>query len=176
MMGSRVEGRQRSRRSRWWRVVRSPRQLRVADDRGGAIVEFLGIAVLALIPLTYLIISLAQVQAATYAAESIARSASRTVVSTGIDSIDHGTPALVAYEAGVEQAHGSALLIAEDFGVTPPDLALSCEGECLAPGSEILAHVRIDVPLPGVPDLVRRAIPMVVTVDAAAPAHVPGSP
>jgi hypothetical protein len=49
----------------------------MTDESGNAIVEFLAVTVLLLVPLLYLVLVLARLQAATFAADSAAREAGR---------------------------------------------------------------------------------------------------
>ena len=66
------------RRRRTWRVLRD----RFADDRGSAVVEFVTLAVLLLVPVVYLVLSLGRVQAGAFAVEGASRDAARIVAST----------------------------------------------------------------------------------------------
>ena len=45
-----------------------PPGVRLGDDRGSAVVEFVTLGVLLLVPLVYLVLAMGRVQAATYAA------------------------------------------------------------------------------------------------------------
>jgi hypothetical protein len=139
----------------------TPRQrlLRGRDgEAGNAVVEFLGLALLMLVPLVYLIVALAQVQAGVFAAEGAAREAGRLVVRA------EDLP------TGVERARSAVVLAFGDHGidVAPAEaLGLRCEADpCLTPGARIVVVVRAGVPLPGVPETLRGAVPAVVPVSA----------
>lgn len=129
------------------------------DDAGSAIVEFLGISLILLVPTVYLVLVLGRLQAAAFAAESAAAQAARAFVVA--DDVDAGQRAAIA----------SVRLALDDqgFGGTPADtaLVLSCSTTpCREPGSTVATHVQIDVDLPLVPSFVRDAVPMSVRVSA----------
>ncbi|MDX6221241.1 MAG: hypothetical protein QOD91_295 [Frankiales bacterium] len=141
------------------------------DDEGTALIEFVWLGLLLLIPLAYLVISLFQVQRTAFAVSAATRAAGRAWVSAPAGS-DRGARALVA-------AH----LAGADQGVAFGDDALtfSCEHAC-CPGTGTL-HVRltVDATLPGLAALDRKAARIPVTgkhdevIDrfAAAPACCP---
>jgi Flp pilus assembly protein TadG len=127
-------------------------------EAGNAVVEFVGLALLLLVPLGYLIIALGQVQAGVFAAEGAAREAGRLVVRA--DELP----------SGVERARSAVALAFGDHGidVAPAEaLRLRCEADpCLTPGARVHVEVRAGVPLPGVPAAVRGAVPATVPVSA----------
>ena len=132
---------------------------RPGGERGSAIVEFLGAALLLLLPVMYLALTLGRIQAATFAVEGAAKESARAFVTA--DSVEHGET-----RAGV-----AVSLALDDQGFTdvrPADvLSIACSGgPCLAPGSEVVTVVRYDVPLPFVPPGVRDLVPMSVPVEA----------
>lgn len=63
---------------------------RLAEDRGSAMVEFLGAALILLVPLLYLVLVLAQVQSAAFAAEGAARESMRASSGTDVCSVRGG--------------------------------------------------------------------------------------
>lgn len=141
-------------------VVRRVRTRLVgAGERGNAVVEFLGVALVLLLPLLYLVLTVGRVQAGTFAVEGAAREAARAFV-TAPSTADAGRRA------------GAAVAIALDdqgFDATDPADALSvgCStAPCLQPGGEVAAHVRLDVPLPLVPAFVRDVVPLSVPVES----------
>lgn len=140
------------------------RRLRAEDD-GGAIVEFLGITLVLLLPLIYLIITLGQVQAAAFAAESAARESGR-VLSQAQD-----------LPTALDQAHHAVRLAFEDHGIAiDPAAALSvgCEHDpCLTPGGQLHIEVSAAVGLPLVPSFLGDTLPLEVPVQAAHLAVVP---
>lgn len=130
----------------------------LGDDSGNAIVEFLGLALVLLVPLIYLVLVLGRLEAATFAAEGAAREAARTYVVA--DTSAEGSARAVA-------AAGIALRD-QGFDDDPVDaLTLSCSSmPCLEPGSDVAARVDLRVPLPFVPGFVRDVVPLEVPVSA----------
>lgn len=127
------------------------------DDAGNAIVEFLAVTVLLLIPVLYLVLLVGRLQAATFAADSAAAEAARAY--SGAATTDVGGARAVA-------AVGLAL---RDQGFTDVDPAASLELECssvpcLQPGSDIAARVRFAVRLPFVPSFVEAVVPLEIPV------------
>lgn len=133
--------------------------MRRFDDAGSAVVEFLGVTLVLLVPTVYLVLTLGRIQAGAFAAESAAAQAARAVVVAG--DLERG---LTAAEASVELA-----LADQGFGDVDgaEALEISCSSTpCRRPGSTVAAHVHVDVPLPFVPDFVRRRLPLAVRVTA----------
>lgn len=127
-------------------------------DAGSAVVEFLGLALLLLVPLVYLILTLARVEAAVFAAEGAAREAGRLVVSAADDE-----------EAASRAARAVELAFADQgIDVRGADaLTLTCDdAPCVTPGGRVVVEVRAVVPLPGVPQFVLGAVPAQVPVAA----------
>lgn len=113
----------------------------VRDDRGGAVLEFIVVGVLVLIPMAYAVMSVMRVQAAVFASTQAVREAARAFVTA--DSV----------ASGHQRARVAARLAFDDQGFTLPAqaLAVECSGACLAPATAV--DVRIDwrVDLPWVP-------------------------
>ncbi|WP_306419173.1 pilus assembly protein [Cellulomonas telluris] len=128
----------------------------LGGDSGSALVEFLGVALILLVPVVYLVLVLGRIQAATFAAEGAAREAARVYVAA--PDADTGAGRAVT-------AVGVAL---RDQGFTdaPADaLALTCSASaCLAAGEQVTAAVEVRVPLPFVPAFVRDVVPLEVPV------------
>jgi hypothetical protein len=127
------------------------------DDDGSAVVEFLGVALVLLVPLVYLVLVVGRLEAASFAAEGAAREAARVFVAS--DEPGDAAPRALA-AAGVALA---------DQGLhdDPADaLSIRCSDACLTPGSEVTAEVRVAVPLPFVPAFLRRAVPLEIPVTA----------
>lgn len=108
-------------------------------ERGSALVEFLGGAVVLLIPLVYLVLTLAQLQGAQFAAVSAARDAGRLIATA-----DRGEAAALASSAVVLAFADHGLAVGADA------LTVQCEDAC-RPGTNALILVAADVPLPFVP-------------------------
>ena len=144
------------------------------DDSGAAVVEFIFLSLLLLIPVVYLVLTLAQVQAVAFAAEAVARDVSRSAVVGGVDALQDGESYAAAERAGRERADAALESTLADFKVDP-DLAeveVGCStSPCFTPGSNVDVAVTIEVRLPGIGALVPRAV---VTVDALGSSPVDG--
>lgn len=117
------------------------RRLRRGDG-GAAMVEFTFLAVLLLIPLTYIVVAAFTVQKAAFAVTAATREAGRAFVTA-----DSGATA----EA---RAWAAAELAMRDQGLTMPAgaLRISCgAGECLIPGTAVTVELEYAVALPLVP-------------------------
>ncbi len=113
---------------------------RTSWERGSAVVEFVILAVVVMVPLVYAVLVIMKVHAATYAVVTAAREAGRAYVTS--DS----TP------AAASRARVAARLALADHGLAEPQLAVTCkEGACLSPGSSIRVEVKTDVTIPLLP-------------------------
>lgn len=139
--------------------------VRLADDAGSASLEFITAGMLLLIPLVYLIVTLATIQSAALATEGAARHAARVFV----QAPDAQTGA---------QAAGRALeLSLADHGVDPEqvELSISCSPNpavCLTRRGWVTVEVSARVPLPLVPDALDLRTPLAVPIDASATQQV----
>ena len=127
-------------------------------ERGSAVVEFVFLTVLLLLPLFYLVMTVSRVQAGSYAASTAAREAGRAYVTAR----DQGS-------AG-DRAHAAARVAFEDQGFGPGDarLAMTCDGTpCLRPEGRVEVTTTVVVPLPLVPSFARRVVPLDVPVTAS---------
>lgn len=134
----------------------------LSDDAGSAVVEFLGVALLLLVPVVYLVLVLGQLQAAAFATEGAARQAARAMVTADDEA------------SGVERATASVRISLEDQGFTEAAdqaMTVTCSADCLAPGSSATVTVAIDVVLPGVPAWLHGAVPLAIGVEATATAQ-----
>ncbi len=142
-------------------------------DEGGAVVEFLAMSLLLLVPLIYLVVSVSLVQAGAYAAESAAQGAARAAVVAGVEVLESGGTEAQAGDAAAARARAVTEVGVGDFGFTADDafLKLTCSGDpCLAPGSEMQAEVTVEVALPGVPGFLADAgLTVTVTAQASSP-------
>lgn len=137
-----------------WRV----RTENHAGQQGSAMVEFLGVALILLIPLVYLVVTLGRVQAGAFAAEGAATGAVRALVTAESAAV------------GATRADAAVRLALTDQGFAPGEGALTLEcsaSPCLTPGAAVGAVVRVEVPLPLLPDAVRGWVPLSVPVEAA---------
>ncbi|MBI9115118.1 pilus assembly protein [Sanguibacter sp. YZGR15] len=132
---------------------------RATGDDGNALVEFLGAALILLIPTLYLVLVLGRVQAATFASEGAAREAGRVLsVSSSL-------------AAGMPRAEAAAGVALGDQGfvLAPGALTVGCgSAVCLAPGSDVTTSVRIDVTFPGLGSSAGSWLPMSIPVTAHA--------
>ena len=145
-----------------------------SDDEGSAVVEFVFLSLLLLIPVVYLVLTLAQVQASAFAAEAVARDVSRAAVVGGVDALQDGASYASAERAARERADAALAVTLADFGVDSANahVDLTCSSTpCLRPGSDVAVTVTIDVRLPGIGGLMPRAV---VTVDASGSSPVDG--
>ena len=119
--------------------------------------EFIFLGVLLLVPVVYLVLTVGQLQSGSFAVVGAADQAAKVFV-------DAPTP-----EEAHARARAAALLTLSDFDFTEDQasIEISCDTECLAPGSSVQVVVRLEVPLPLVPDLLG-ASPSAATVDALA--------
>lgn len=110
-------------------------------EEGSSIVEFIFLGVLLLVPVTYLIISASQLQAASFAAVGAADHAARTFASAD----NEGEGAARARNA-VDVAVGNL-----DVDASSATMKYRCSPACLEPGSTVSVEVVIRVPLPFLP-------------------------
>lgn len=113
---------------------------RTADESGNAIVEFVGLSVVLLIPLAYLVLWLGAVQNASYAATAAAAQSARIVAV-------HGGGA-----DGESRLNAAVTSLAGDYSVqlSRSSVRISCsEANCEEPSGTVRADVSIPVPLPG---------------------------
>ncbi len=126
-------------------------------EEGSAVVEFVFLSTLMLVPLVYLVLVLARVQAGAYAASTAAREAGRAFVTAA--SVSEAEPRARA-AAGIAFADQG---FAGDGGLT-----ISCDGTpCLRPDGRVEMHAVVTVPLPLVPAFARHVLPLVVPIEAS---------
>jgi len=134
-------------------------------ERGSSTIEFLAVTVLMLVPAVYLVLTLAQVQAAAFAAEGAAREAGRHLAQAD------------SFQDGMATATRAVELAFDDQGIEVDGaraLAVECSQDpCLSPGAHVAVEVATDVDLPLVPDIVRDVVPAAVPVSAAHVVAVP---
>jgi hypothetical protein len=136
-----------------WRALR--RRLGGSEE-GSAVVEFTFLAVLLLVPVVYLVMLVARVQAGAYAVSLAARESGRAYVTAS--SIDGAAP----------RAEAAARLAFDDHGFDGGGIAISCSAEaCLVPEATVGFRAELDVPLPLVPAFARGVVPLHVPVSAS---------
>ena len=127
------------------------------DEKGSAVVEFVVLGVLMLIPLVYLVMMLARVQAGSYAVSPAAREAGRAYVTAGAGDDATGRAQAAARIAFMDHAF-------EESG----RLVIGCDGSpCLRPDGRVETTATVRVPLPLVPSFVRDVVPLSVPVSAS---------
>lgn len=128
--------------------------------------EFLGVSLVLLVPLIYLIVTMARIQAASFAAEGAAREAGRLIAQA--DTIEEGVQAA---RLGVELAFAD-----QGLDVDPTTaLEVTCSvPECLTAGEYVLIEIRTDVALPLAPDFLAGSMPTTVAITAEAMTVVSG--
>ncbi|MGO4384616.1 hypothetical protein [Specibacter sp. RAF43] len=116
----------------------SARRSAAGTDAGSAIVEFVFLAVLLLIPLAYLILTVGQLQGGSYAVVGAADQAAKVYV-------------LQPDAARARQAADQAVVMAltdMGFDASRATLTITCDAGCLSPGALVRADVRLQVDLP----------------------------
>lgn len=112
------------------------------SESGNAMVEFIFLALLLMVPLIYFIVTIGQLQGASFAVAGAADQAAKVFV-------DSGDP--VAGRVAAEQSVAIALA---DFGYSTEraGMEVSCNRtNCSAAGTSVTIAVRLDVSLPMVP-------------------------
>ena len=137
------------------RRMRSGRALmgtKLAAEDGNALVEFVVLSAALLIPSLYLVLTLGNVQAAVFAADSIARD----IVRIHATEPDGST--------AVERSALHTEMILEDHGLPAGDVVtLHCSHDpCATPGGTVTAEVRIPVPVPGLGPVLGETGPVTV--------------
>lgn len=119
-------------------LTQSGQGLEQEPERGSAIVEFIFLAVLLMVPVAYLILTVGQVQGGAYAVVGAADQAAKVFV------LQKDLPS--AHQAA-EQA---VQLAVEDMGFTAAnaELAVSCDGDCFTAGTTVRVRVQLRVELP----------------------------
>ncbi len=116
---------------------------RARDESGTALVEFVWLAILLIVPLLYIVLAAFDTQRAAYAASAAARSAGRAFVTAPDQATGYARA-----EAAVRLAYRDQKLDAV------PDVRISCRPDprnCLSPGSVVRAEVHSSVALPLMP-------------------------
>jgi hypothetical protein len=119
--------------------VRRPR----CDESGTALIEFVWLAILLIVPLLYIVLAAFDTQRGAYAASAAARSAGRAFVTAPDQAM------------GYARARAAVRLAYRDQELdTVPDVRISCRPDprnCLTPGSSVRAEVHSIVRLPLMP-------------------------
>ena len=126
---------------------------RLRRDDGNAVVEFVFVAVLVLVPLIYLVVAVARLQQSRLAVTSAARDAGRAIVNAG-PGVDPDAAARTAVRIALSGQHLAPAdvevrYVAAGADCTSPPIAPST-----APGAEFTVCVTRRDQLPGVPAVV----------------------
>ena len=124
---------------------------RLRDDSGNAVVEFVFVAVIVMVPLVYLVVAVAVGQRSSLAVTQAAREAGRAIATA--DTLPQG-------QARAEVAVRLALSdqgLADDATITTVAPGTGCDGPHIAPtlepGAEFAVCVSRQVDLPGIPSV-----------------------
>ncbi len=132
-------------------------------EAGSAAIEFLTVGLLLLVPLVYLVLTLGALQAASFAAEGVARQAARTYVLAPSDAEGRSRMA-AAVATGLADWH------------LPPSalqLGMSCSpADCRTPRGTVTVTARLAVALPLLPPALHVGAPGSIAVTARAAQHV----
>lgn len=125
-------------------------------DDGRAVVEFIVLGIGLLLPLTYLVLTAARIQAGAFSASLAGREAGRAFVTA------------TAEGEAESRARAAASLAFTDFAFdTGTRLDLRCDGSpCLRPGGQVTVTASITVRLPLLPDFIAARVPSSVTVSS----------
>ena len=135
------------------------------SEAGSASLEFVTAGILLLVPFVYLVLALAAVQGAAFAAEGAARQAVRVYVRA-----DTAADARARADLAVRYALA-------DFGVDEgaAKVEVVCSprpSTCLQRGGVVTVHVRIAVPLPFLPAGLGGGLPTAIPLDASSSQRV----
>lgn len=128
-----------------------------SSEAGSAVVEFVFLGVLLLVPVVYLVLTVGQLQGGSFAVVGAADQAAKVYA-------DSPTP-----QAADARAREAARIALADFGFGEDQAVVDivCSPECLARGSTVTVVVSLDVPLPLIP-AIAGSHPSAATVDATA--------
>jgi len=146
--------------SGWRRLIARLRtrlgQVHGAGSDGSAIVEFVFLAVMMMVPLFFLVMVLARLQSGAYAVSAASREAGRAYVTAPGPA---QAPSRAASAAGLAFADQGF----EDEG----RIEIGCDGSpCLRPEGRIRITATISVPMPLVPAFFSGIVPMQIPVSA----------
>ncbi|MBA4086107.1 pilus assembly protein TadE [Janibacter terrae] len=136
---------------------------RLADDGGTAVIEFVWLAILLLVPLIYLVLCLARLQAGSYAVTQAAREAGRAFVTASDESSAQARSQAAADIAFEDQGFGEGSRLTLECTASP----------CLSPGESVTTRAVTSVPMPLVPGFLRDVVPLDIPVSATQVSPVP---
>ena len=124
------------------------------NERGTALIEFIWLGLLLLVPLVYILLAAFDVQRASYGASAASRAAGRAFALA-----PDQTSAFARAEAAARVA-----LVDQGIDVERSALTVSCSPDpdrCLSPGSVITVSVTVQQPLPIAPAVFGSAAPTI---------------
>lgn len=124
-------------------------------ERGSAVIEFCYLALVLMVPLTYVVLVVFAVQGAGYAVTQATREAGRAYVTADRP------------EEAEARAYAAAWLALHDHGLTlePGQLRIECDAPtCLRPGGRISVRIDTSVPLPFAPPVLAGQAPASVAI------------
>lgn len=125
-------------------------------DAGSAVVEFVFLAVLMLVPLFYFVMVLARLQAGAYGVSAAAREAGRAYVTAPVPG-----------EAATRATSAAELAFVDQGFPREGKIEITCDGEpCLRPSGRIRITAMVSVPMPLVPAFFSGSVPMQIPVSA----------
>jgi Flp pilus assembly protein TadG len=138
---------------------------RFRQERGSASLEFITVGMILLVPLVYLVLSLAAIQAGAYAVESAARQAARVFVqSSDTTSASAAASSAVAFALA---DHG--------IGTHAATVSVTCQPRpdaCLTRQGFVTVDVDLSIALPGIPAVLTGNFPLAVPLHATATEQV----
>lgn len=113
----------------------------MTDEDGSALIEFIWLALLLMVPLVYIVLTVFEVQSGSFGAAAGSRSAARAYVLAG----DPGS--------GERAAREAARIALRDQDIDPDDarISITCDPACFTPGGTVTVRVRQQIPLPLLP-------------------------
>lgn len=138
------------------RVLSALRARLRASDEGSAVIEFVVLGVLLLIPLVYLVLMLGRLQAGAYAVSAAVRESGRAFVTADSEVAGQARAEIAARLAFENQGFGGS-----------GGLRITCStSPCLQPGAEVRSSATVRVPLPLIPAFARSVVPLEVPLSA----------
>jgi hypothetical protein len=137
----------------------------LSDDGGSASLEFIMTGMILLLPIVYLVLTMAAIQAGALAVEGAARQAVRVFVQAGTED-----------EAEARAARAIEFGLA-DYGLDDADatVSITCSphpNECLSRLGTVTVRVSVSVPLPLAPPVLTLDVPVSVPLEAVATERV----
>ena len=136
-----------------------------SDDEGSASLEFVTAGMILLLPIVYLVLTMAAVQAGALAVEGAARQAVRVFVQAD----DEG--------AATSQAERAIEFALADYGLdaAAADVTVTCQPkptQCLSRRGSVTITVGVSIPLPLAPPALTLNVPLAVPLEATATQRV----